>query len=387
MGKAVGCSHHKIHEMLTSGKCPRDGSTLFDLAEWLGRRGSRPRLRGGDEDDERFFAELDALWAAAIRFTLLQPPEPPPPAPPRQGTPDASAEASTETPGRPGASPEPTAQPSFAAVEDRTLGDRTVSSRPSSGTRVFRHAEMPELAESRAVLVATGSYDDAGLPALPGVRKGAQALADVLTSSRPDPAFAGDKLRLMIDPEDPRDILRAVQAAADEARDVLMLYFAGHGLVSTRGDLQFATVSTESGVNYTAVQYNDIRELVASSRAKRSLVVLDACYSGRALDVMGPYTGMQEAPSTYLLASAGASSASFVDGRGMPVFTQQLIDVLAFGDPEAPEILTVEDIYRILSDRTQRDGHPRPQMRATGTGQAIALARNHALDPPQKDLP
>ncbi|GAA0351290.1 caspase family protein [Streptomyces turgidiscabies] len=383
MGEAVGCSHHKIHEMLTSGKCPRDGSTLFDLAEWLGRQGSRPRLRGSDEDEERFFAELDALWAAAVTFTLLQPPELPPPTPPRQSAPDSSA----EVPSRPAESPEPKPQLPFAAVEGKVIGDRTVSSQPSSGTRLLRHAAMPELMESRALLVATGSYGDVGLPDLPGVHKGARALADVLISSQPEPAFAADKLRLMIDPEDPRDILRAVQTAADEARDVLMLYFAGHGLVSQRGELQFATRSTEPGVDYTTVRYNDIRELVASSRAKRSLVVLDACYSGRALDVMGPYTGMQEAPSTYLLASAGARSASFVDSEGVPIFTQQLIDVLNFGDAEAPEILTIREIHQILAYRARRDGHPLPELRANETGHALALARNHALDPPRVDLP
>jgi hypothetical protein len=379
MAEVVGCSRHKIHVMLTSGKVPHDGSTLFDLAEWLGKQGSRPQLKGDDESEEAFFTELDTLWAAATRFALLEPELPQP------GTSSRKVpllrEEKTNGPGH-GEAPESKTEKPFKVGGDQLGGDKIVWSplSPTSNTP-SRPPEMPDLGGSRALLVATGSYDH--LPDLPGSVKAAQQLSQTLTTQQPDPAF--DRLNALLDPRTSMEVLDAVDDAAAEAEDVLMLYFSGHGLVSRRGELQLATCHTKPDRDHTSLKYNEIREIVSSSRAKRSLIILDACYSGRALDVMGLHSGLQEAPSTYLLASSGATNSSFVDSEGMPVFTRQLLDLLTVGDSGAPEILTVQEIYFALRRRAQAAGYPIPMMRGNEPSCPLALARNPAKQPKQAD--
>ncbi|MFI8106493.1 caspase domain-containing protein [Streptomyces sp. NPDC086023] len=375
MAEAVGCSRHKIHDMLTSGRCPHDARTLFRLAGWLDGRTPRPRVSGDEESEDRFYDELDALWDAAMTFELLEPPELPPPVVPAGRVPPHDDEEPVRTERE--ETPEADSEGPFGVAGDEVVGPVVRRSPSSSGISPSRPVEMPDPGRSRCLLVATGAYDH--LSDLPGDVRAAEMLAEVLTAPWPEPAF--DRLDVLLDPEDPRDVLGAVHAAADEADDVLMLYFSGHGLVSRRGKLQLATRSTRPDADYTAVQYDDIRELVSSSRAKRSLIVLDACYSGRALDVMGPHSGLQEAPSTYLLASSGADAASFVDDQGLPVFTRHLTEVLAVGDAEAPEVLTVRDIYQLINRRARREGYPTPMLRANHAGHPLALARNAALMP------
>lgn len=413
MAEAAGCSRHKIHEMFTSAKCPRDGATLFDLARWLGRRGPRPQLR----DEDQFFDELEELWRAATRFAVLRPPAPlpgqsgPRPTPPPSAPePSASAASSVPAPSLPapsvpepsvpepaeraaaaghGGPPAPPAPPVLPVPSGGPRAGGAVPSGPddamvarinawrariSGGAAPPRRPDaMPDLKRSRALLVANGRFDH-----LEDIGQGPEAakeLAAVLTAPS-CPAFGHADLAL--DEEDPRSVLRRVQRAADEAEDVLFLYFAGHGLVSSRGELLLATASTEPGADYTALRYDDIRAIVSTTRAERSLLVLDACYSGRALDVMGTYAGMQDAPSTYLMASAGATRVALAPG-GAPLFTRQLIEVLRDGDPEAPVLLSVTDVYRVLAYRAQRDGFPLPQLRANEAVNPLVLARNAAV--------
>lgn len=52
MADAVGCSHHKVHQMFTQPRLPADGDTLWAVVEWLARQGRRPRIRAEDAEEE-----------------------------------------------------------------------------------------------------------------------------------------------------------------------------------------------------------------------------------------------------------------------------------------------------------------------------------------------
>jgi hypothetical protein len=54
-----------------------------------------------------------------------------------------------------------------------------------------------------------------------------------------------------------------------------------------------------------------------------------------------------------------------------------LINLLTNGDPNLPEILTTDDIYRGLHNWARREGKPLPQRFRRGNG-TLALARNLA---------
>ncbi|NEB67034.1 caspase family protein, partial [Streptomyces fulvissimus] len=58
------------------------------------------------------------------------------------------------------------------------------------------------------------------------------------------------------DPASPRDLSRAVEEAAKEATDTLLVYYAGHGLIDWSGHFHLAVRSSErESVHDTAVPY------------------------------------------------------------------------------------------------------------------------------------
>ncbi|WP_262701532.1 MULTISPECIES: caspase family protein [Streptomyces] len=80
-------------------------------------------------------------------------------------------------------------------------------------------------------------------------------------------------------------MLEAVHRAAAEATDTLVVYYAGHGLrYPLSGGLHLAVPETTKDKSFTAVKYDDLREiLLSATRVRRKVVILDCCFSGTAL--------------------------------------------------------------------------------------------------------
>jgi Caspase domain len=244
-------------------------------------------------------------------------------------------------------------------------------------------AALPDLATSRAVLLGTGRYQH--LPDLPGVSLALSGLAEAFTSTDPEvgvhrPTFAADSLTVLADEAQPT-ALAAVDSAASNARDTLLIYFAGHGLVSRHGELLLAAPATREDAEYTAIRYHEIRELIVRSPAHRKLMIIDCCYSGRALTVMGTVSSLAEAPSTYVLTSTSPYRASLTSDTGMPSFTGMLIEILTRGTPIGPELLTVSDIYEHIRTAARREGLPIPRYRGLDSPaqRPLALTTNRAF--------
>jgi len=92
---------------------------------------------------------------------------------------------------------------------------------------------LPDPRESRAVLVGTARYRS--LPHLPAVEANLKRLSTLFTA--PDLwGLPADNCKVLLDPENPVDVLRAVHEAAKTARDTLVVYYAGHGLRDPESD-------------------------------------------------------------------------------------------------------------------------------------------------------
>nr|WP_239068071.1 caspase family protein [Actinomadura bangladeshensis] len=240
---------------------------------------------------------------------------------------------------------------------------------------------MPDAKGSRAVLIGVHRYDT--LDDLPAVEQNLTGLRDVFT----DPALWGLAERnclLVRQPASARTILDTLRKAATEATDALIVYFAGHGLTDPYTDeLCLALPDTDPAHSYTALRYEDVRRVVmhAGGGAHRKVVVLDCCYSGRAL-VGGMSATEQVADQavvdgTYLLtASAETRKALAPPGEPYTAFTGELIHTLAEGVPGGPALLDMETVYRRLHVRLTARSRPVPQQRNRNAGGSIALVRN-----------
>ena len=95
---------------------------------------------------------------------------------------------------------------------------------------------------------------------------------------------------MKLDLPTPMDLGEAVSDAARQAEDILVIYYVGHGLVSPAGDLFLAAGQTNSRPHrlaHTAFPYRTLRQYAIESRARLKIVILDCCFSGRAIGTLG----------------------------------------------------------------------------------------------------
>jgi uncharacterized caspase-like protein len=118
--------------------------------------------------------------------------------------------------------------------------------------------------------------------------------------------------------------LATLHQAADEAEDLLLFYFAGHGLVGPRRELYLCLRTTRfRNPGYSALRFETVRDTFLDQGAgvANRVVILDSCFSGRAIGptLAGPEAdtladGM-EIGGTYTLASAPPNSVALVECR------------------------------------------------------------------------
>lgn len=385
MAEAAGCSHHKVHQMFTQPRLPADGDTLWAIVGWLARQGRRPRIRT-DADEEEFYNWFEEKWRSAKRWVVLNPSaldigipservsaspdqrtEDPPPVPIRRAA-AADPQLDQETKPR--------------SQDDRVIDGRVITAdfSRSQDRRTPRSALFPDPKASRAVFIGAGDFDDADLPPLPSVSAGAQALGALLTSPHREGSFLPASTQTVINPTR-IELLDAIEKAASAAVDTLFIYFSGHGLLTPHGELTLAGRDTRYSADYTSASWEHVRRLLSATPALRTVVFLDCCFSGKAVDeAMGPLSGMATPPAgTYLIASTGTDRASIAPtGARFTAFTGALIELLNEGIPGGPEYLTLDEIYRQLRETLMARAAPEPHQRATGAGTFLALGYNPA---------
>ncbi|WP_175647233.1 caspase family protein [Streptomyces cyaneochromogenes] len=241
---------------------------------------------------------------------------------------------------------------------------------------------LPDPAASRAVLVGVSRYST--LEPLPAVANNLPALADALT----DPAswnLPASHCSVVAEPETQRDMLDPVKAAADHARDTLLVYFAGHGLVDGRGELFFGLPLSVQGHSYTGVTYQALREIVTDCAAQRIVIILDCCMSGRALGLMGGedlLADQAEIDGSYLLAAAPENGRALAPpGETYTAFTGELLHILQHGITGQPRELDLNTVYQRLRSELAAKGRPTPQKRDRNTAGRLVLAHNRAYRP------
>ncbi|WP_262371686.1 caspase family protein [Streptomyces sp. WAC01526] len=144
-------------------------------------------------------------------------------------------------------------------------------------------ALLSDPGRSEAVLV--GVHDYVHLEQLPAVARNLVGLREALT----DPAVWGlpvEACTVLSQPGSDTQVLDTVLERAGKARDTLLVYYAGHGLTDPHTDeLYLALPGSERERIYTSLRYEYLRRAVLDPQAgpRRTVVILDCCYSGRAL--------------------------------------------------------------------------------------------------------
>jgi hypothetical protein len=242
---------------------------------------------------------------------------------------------------------------------------------------------LPDPAASAAVLLGSSTFRDTHLDALPGVANNVADLAAILV----DTELLGlptQRVCTLLDCADTSELIGQLSQLAADTLDTFIVYYSGHGLLSREGDLILATPAARADLpKYTGLPYACLRDIVDRCRATRRIVILDCCFSGRALRAMSDTAtaiiGQVDADGIYVLTSAPATSPSVAPQHARnTAFTGGLLRVLSRGIPGANELLSLDDVYDHTLMAMARHGWPRPQRFGTNTIGRFGLLRNRA---------
>ncbi|MFI6220127.1 caspase family protein [Nocardia salmonicida] len=224
---------------------------------------------------------------------------------------------------------------------------------------------------SRAVLIGTATYTNPQLTAIPAALNNLTDLSTALTSA--GGAFAPEHCFTLPDPVSGEQIGDALVQAAGEATDVLFVYYAGHGVLDSRGRFYLTVTGTDpTRPSWKAVPFQTLREEILESRATARILILDCCYSGRAFEAMSDtasvIAGETSIHGTYTITSSEANEPSFAPrGHRNTAFTAALLAAARTVD------LTLDELYSRTSQHLKDHGHPRPRRRIVNTAGELKL--------------
>ncbi|MFF7644683.1 tetratricopeptide repeat protein [Streptomyces canus] len=241
-------------------------------------------------------------------------------------------------------------------------------------------AALPDPSASAAVLIGTSAY--VHLPQLPAVETNVADLSGALC----DPTIWGlpqAHTLTVAEPENPAALLDPVYQAGARAEDTLLVYYCGHGLRdSDSADLYLALTGSRDALGYTAVAYTHLRQAVLASRARRKVVVLDCCFSGRAARTLSSPNALASRAGidgAYVLTASPKDHVALApDGERHTAFTGELLHVLGSGVPDGPETLDLETLYREVTVRLGSKNRPLPQRSQENDVGRLPLVRNRA---------
>ncbi|MYQ38835.1 hypothetical protein B046DRAFT_03648 [Streptomyces sp. LamerLS-316] len=233
---------------------------------------------------------------------------------------------------------------------------------------------VPVASNSAAVVVGTATHVlPSGLPPLPQAALSVSAVADALVG--PLGSFTSSGVRRRVDPTGAADVFRLLPGPDTPRLDVLLLYFAGHGLCGEESRLCLAlpgSVDDENSAERTSLPVAALFQAMRQVRAEHRIAVLDCCFAGRALDAA-------DAADIHVLAAAGRTRRALTpEGHLRTGFTTALIDLLDQGVPDGPEHLDLATLYRRLAVTLPSAGFPAPLQRTYGSSGDLALFRNKA---------
>lgn len=247
---------------------------------------------------------------------------------------------------------------------------------------------FPRSDASRIVLIGAGAFRDRTLPPIAAVENNLRDLKDAFT--HPEHGLlagqpSGHCTVLGLDGEsvDQAAVGNALHRASSEAEDLLLVYYSGHGLLDDEGLLYLAFKHTDpERLRYTALSLDVIKRDLATAPARARVLILDCCFSGRAIAAMGTASslvlGQLDTSGTYTLTSTTANAPSHAPpGDRHSAFTAVLLKALAVTEP-----LNMDQIYHYAQSELRDLGLPSPQRRGTGAASWLALARGPLPHPP-----
>lgn len=239
----------------------------------------------------------------------------------------------------------------------------------------------------RAALIGVSRYTHPDITDIPAAANNIHDLTQLLTAPF-GAALPGDHCTTLVDPETPPQVGELLAHAADQADEVLLVYYTGHGLLDRRGRLHLALAGSDpEHPEWSSIPFATLRDELATARAQARVLILDCCFSGRAFEAMSaPATvvdGQIDINGTYTIASSPRNETSLApEGHRHTAFTSALLTAATQGTG-----LTLDQLYRNIDHILRRNGHPRPVRRSVNITGNLRLFAPPGHAPASNDDP
>jgi tetratricopeptide (TPR) repeat protein len=243
----------------------------------------------------------------------------------------------------------------IASVKNETSTVLFLQNREGETVTLTDFTYSIDKSQTRVVLIGTSEYGEDFPPILP--IKG--NLEDLYTAFT-DAACVGvpaENVTTLFNKASDEIEATLLQLARLPNVQTLILYFAGHGYRSDVKSLYLIAKNTKKiddyivgGVNFDFVNNN----ILARSKAKQKIVILDACHSGVAAQGSNDLIENLDVKGTYILASSSSEEKSYFNNNSCNTyFTAGLLNILKDGVDDSAEMLALEDVYKSVKQNQQ----------------------------------
>ncbi|MFD4763981.1 caspase domain-containing protein [Streptomyces sp. NPDC058439] len=240
--------------------------------------------------------------------------------------------------------------------------------------------------DSHAILIGVSEYSDTQFPRIPAARNNLDAILHVLTN--PLLCAWPGRITTIPDPTSRDALSVTIAEIAERTTGVLLVYYAGHGTLSPRGDLCLTVGTTRfDRPALTGVPWDDVAGALRTSLARTRIAILDCCFAGQAIEALATtrtdatVADIAHVEGVYTLTATTRNHTAHVppleqQAHARTSFTGQLVDLITEGIPHGPETLTLGAIYPVLRHRLATKALPLPNQRGTDLADRFVLTRN-----------
>jgi PAS domain-containing protein len=200
------------------------------------------------------------------------------------------------------------------------------------------------------------------------------------------------------------DCLLTLSDYFQRAKDTLIFYYIGHGVLADDGSLYLvAADTTRRGIGLSGISFHQtLKPELLKSPARRKIVIFDCCFSGRIFnnglgdasscarsivdvfrdgqegDNSNSVPTSEEVEGTYVIASTSPNELGLAkDGRGHTAFSGKVIEILRSGVvDQSEESITIEELYEAVRAGLVKEGKPEPKNQKSRSVENLIIARN-----------
>jgi tetratricopeptide (TPR) repeat protein len=177
----------------------------------------------------------------------------------------------------------------------------------------------------------------------------------------------------------------------------LIIYYAGHGIFSSKGKLFLTTEgSTVKNITTNGVNIDSFKDVIQEKSTKiNQIIILDCCFSGALHGYQSDFSSdinvflekLKSINTYFLTATDKFSKAKYPsESADSPTyFTGKLIEIIKNGIDGFPEFLTWADLYEEIKQDFKKKNLPEPLQSFFGSGRTDYICKNMRYKPTNEE--